>query len=59
MCNLPPNAFYVTTKDSIWSRNHEDVGFLCKGFIFGDRPIKIVLDFEIKFLDYCFVAFGI
>jgi hypothetical protein len=33
--------------------------FCVRGFVFGDRPIKTILDFEIKFFDYCFVAFGI
>jgi hypothetical protein len=33
--------------------------FCVREFVFGDIPIKTVLNFDIKFFDYCFVAFGI
>jgi hypothetical protein len=33
--------------------------FRVRGFVFGDIPIKTILNFDIKFFDYCFVAFGI
>jgi hypothetical protein len=34
-------------------------GLLCvTGFMFGDRFVEIVSDFEIKLFCHCFVAFG-
>jgi hypothetical protein len=32
--------------------------FCVKGFMFGDKFVKIVLDFEIKLFCYCLITFG-
>jgi len=32
--------------------------FCVKGFMFGDRFVKIVSDFEIKLFCHCLIAFG-
>jgi hypothetical protein len=50
---LAPSLSNATKKPSIWLRNEKNV----KRFMLYGRPIKTVLDFEVKFFGHCSITF--